>query len=68
EQVKNLSGSDAVKLIFHPGFSTSQSVDQVAGQGIGMNIVKKHVDTAGGKLNIKTSSGKFCEFKILLPI
>lgn len=68
EQVKKLSSSDAVKLIFHPGFTTQNEVDNIAGQGIGMNVVKNHVDNAGGKLNIKSSVGNFCEFKILLPV
>ncbi len=48
--------------------TTTESVDNIAGQGIGMNVVKQHVDSAGGKLNIKSSKGNFCEFKILLPV
>jgi chemotaxis protein histidine kinase CheA len=66
QQVKKLSGADAVKLIFSPGFSTSESVDKLSGQGIGMSVIKSHVDKVGGKLNIKSSSGNFCEFRILL--
>ena len=62
-----MSTSDAVKLIFHPGFSTANSVNNIAGQGIGMNVIKNHVDSVGGKLSIRSSVGKFCEFKISLP-
>ena len=51
-----MTDSDAVKLIFHPGFSTSEQVDNIAGQGVGMNVVKQHVDNAGGKLGIKSSN------------
>lgn len=66
QKVKNLTNSEVVKLIFHPGFSTKKSIDNLAGQGVGMGIIKSHVESVGGKLNIKSSPGKFCEFKIVL--
>ncbi|QEN03164.1 hypothetical protein EW093_00085 [Thiospirochaeta perfilievii] len=66
EKVKNMTSSEAVKLIFHPGFSTKKSVNNLAGQGIGMSVIKNHVESVGGKLNIKSSAGKFCEFRIVL--
>ncbi|MBN2617863.1 MAG: Hpt domain-containing protein [Spirochaetales bacterium] len=65
-QVENFTTADAAKLIFSPGFSTSDKVDNLSGQGIGMNVIKTHVDKVGGKLNLRSSSGSFCEFKILL--
>ena len=60
------TGADAVKLIFSPGFSTKDEVDNLSGQGVGMSVIKSHVDNAGGKLNVRSSTGKFCEFRILL--
>ncbi|MGL1892079.1 MAG: ATP-binding protein [Spirochaetaceae bacterium] len=66
EIARKLKSSDAVKLIFNPGFSTVDDIDNLAGQGVGMNVIKNYVDNAGGKLNIKSSVGKFCEFRILL--
>ncbi|OQY37868.1 MAG: hypothetical protein B6229_07395 [Spirochaetaceae bacterium 4572_7] len=68
DQMKNMKNADIVKLIFHPGFSTANSVNEIAGQGVGMSVIKNHVESAGGKLSIKSSTGKFCEFKILLPV
>lgn len=64
--IDNLSNQDVVKLIFHPGFSTTDKIDNLSGQGIGMSVIKNHIDKVGGKLNIKSSIGKFCEFRIVL--
>ncbi len=66
EKVKNLTNSEVVKLIFHPGFSTKKTIDNLSGQGVGMSVIKNHVESVGGKLNIKSSTGKFCEFRIVL--
>lgn len=66
-EVHAMRPSDIIKLIFHPGFSTTAQADQLSGQGVGMNIVKRHVDKAGGKISIRSAAGKFCEFKISLP-
>lgn len=65
-QIKNMTASQAVKLIFSSGFTTSESVDNLSGQGVGLGVITSHVENAGGKLNIKSSTGKFCEFRIVL--
>lgn len=55
-------------LIFAPGFSTAAKVGDHAGRGMGMDIIKsKVVDEAGGLLEIHSTPGQFCEFRIYLP-
>lgn len=53
---------DALPNIFNPGFSTKQR-----GSGIGLNIVKEIIESAGGTIDVKSVSGKGTEFIISLP-
>ena len=62
------SPDDLAKLIFAPGFSTAEKVGDHAGRGMGMDIIKsKVVDEAGGLLEVHSTPGQFCEFRIYLP-
>ena len=55
-------------MLFHPGFSTSEIVDDIAGRGFGLNIVRTHVDRVQGEIEIRTHPGKGTEFIIKLPL
>ena len=55
-------------LIVAPGFSTAAQVGDHAGRGMGMDIIKsKIVDEAGGVLEVHSTPGQFCEFRLYLP-
>lgn len=54
-------------LIFQPGFSTATQVGMVAGQGVGMDIVRKKVAELGGRISVATKSGKHTLFRIAIP-
>jgi len=56
-----------VKLIFEPGFSTSNDVTQLAGRGMGMDIVRKKLIAAHASLSVRFEPDKFIEFKCKLP-
>ena len=59
---------ELARLIFAPGFSTAEKVGDHAGRGMGMDIIKsKVVDEAGGILEVHSTPGQFCEFRIYLP-
>ena len=55
-------------LIFQPNFSTSESVSQVSGRGVGMEAVSNGVRSLGGALNIDSVVGEGCVFNISLPL
>lgn len=55
-------------LIFQPNFSTSESVSQVSGRGVGMEAVSNGVRSLGGTLNIDSKAGQGCVFDISLPL
>ena len=67
-EIESWSNKQLLELIFHAGFSTAQTVNKDAGRGIGMELVLKHVQALGGKINISSRRGHHCRFVITLPI
>ncbi|MGM1048255.1 MAG: chemotaxis protein CheW [Bacillota bacterium] len=68
EEAEALSKRDAVELIFRPGFSTASVVSDVSGRGVGMDIVKSHIEKMNGLIDIETELGSGTQFKIKLPL
>ena len=56
------------ELIMHPGFSTAQSVSEVSGRGVGMDVVKKSVEALRGSLDIRSVSGVGTTFTLRFPL
>ncbi len=56
------------QLIFRPGFSTAEQVSQLAGRGIGMDVVSNEVRQIGGSVDAHTDSGKGTRFTIRIPL
>jgi chemosensory pili system protein ChpA (sensor histidine kinase/response regulator) len=65
---QQLSESDAANLIFLPGFSTAQHVTELAGRGIGMDVVRAEVNALGGRIETTTQPGRGTSFKLVLPL
>ena len=71
---KGLNVSDAMQdsevwqLIFVPGFSTSEIVTEVSGRGVGMDVVKRNVNTLGGAIQIQSKSGMGTVMTISMPL
>ena len=64
----DLSDSDAANLIFTPGFSTAAQVTELAGRGIGMDVVQTEVHALGGRIETSTEQGIGTHFKLVLPL
>ena len=65
--VKSLSDAEALRLIFHKGFSTASSVSQISGRGVGMDIVLSEVQEMGGDIQIDSVPGRGTSFHIRVP-
>jgi two-component system chemotaxis sensor kinase CheA len=63
-----LSDHDAIRLIFHPGFSTKTQVTEVSGRGVGMDVVKTNIEALQGEVEVETELGKGTTFKVILPL
>ncbi|TPV57342.1 chemotaxis protein CheA [Aestuariibacter sp. GS-14] len=55
-------------LIFEPGFSTSETVSDISGRGVGMDVVRRSIQELGGTISIATQPNKGTEFTIRLPM
>ena len=55
-------------LIFKPGFSTAEKITDVSGRGVGMDVVKRNIESLGGTVTIKTEQEKGTTFTLKLPL
>ncbi len=55
-------------MIFLPGFSTAPQVTELAGRGIGMDVVRAEVLALGGRIETMTAAGQGTQFKLVLPL
>jgi len=63
----DLPDSDAMQFVLQTGFSTAIEVTQIAGRGVGMDVVNSEVKQLGGSLHIDSEAGKGSVFTIRLP-
>lgn len=63
-----LTESEVFNLIFLPGFSTAEKITNVSGRGVGMDVVKRSMDSLRGKIDIQSVLGKGTQITIKLPL
>ncbi|KJS28508.1 MAG: hypothetical protein VR64_24325 [Desulfatitalea sp. BRH_c12] len=68
DQAKLMSAREKNNLIFLPGFSTAETVTDVSGRGVGMDVVKTNLDQLGGLIDIESVTGKGTTIHIKLPL
>jgi len=66
-QAKQISDSEAIMLIFAPGFSSAEQITSISGRGVGMDVVKRSIDKIGGKVSVETNLGLGTTIELLLP-
>jgi signal transduction histidine kinase len=64
------AGSDEElrRLIFRPGFSTAARTTLHAGRGVGLDLIRDRIESAGGRIAVHSEPGRFCAFQIVLPL
>ena len=62
------SDAELIQMIYAPGFSTASTVTEMAGRGVGMDVVRAEVTTLGGYVLTRTQSGKGSEFDLRVPL
>lgn len=68
DQLKALSEKDALLLCCLPGVSTASDVSDISGRGVGMDAVKRVVESVGGSLEIESRRGVGTTFRLILPL
>lgn len=64
----SLSTKEIQQLIMLPGFSTADSVSDVSGRGVGMDVVKSNVERLGGTIEIESEKGRGTKISLTLPL
>ncbi|MEM5331467.1 chemotaxis protein CheA [Paraburkholderia sp. JHI2823] len=65
---ESMSDDEVWNLIFLPGFSTAEQVTDVSGRGVGMDVVKRNIQSMGGHVEITSHAGKGSTTRIVLPL
>ncbi len=63
-----LGDTQLAELIFRPGFTTATKVTELAGRGIGMDVVRADVMAMGGRVETSTTAGQGTSFRLLVPL
>lgn len=63
-----LSDQETIELVTRPGFSTAAAVTQLSGRGVGMDVVKKTVESLRGSLAIASTAGAGTQIRLTLPL
>jgi two-component system chemotaxis sensor kinase CheA len=65
---EELTDTQAYNLIFEPGFTTAAKVTSVSGRGVGMDVVRKHIEKLRGRIEIRSTPGVGATFFLKLPL
>ena len=68
ETDQNISDMEIFKLIFEPGFSTADKITNISGRGVGMDVVKKNIESLRGSVILKSEEGIGTNVRIHLPL
>ncbi|WP_163530605.1 chemotaxis protein CheA [Halobacillus ihumii] len=68
EQAANLSDKQVYELIMESGFSTAETISDVSGRGVGLDVVKNTIESLGGRIGIDSELNRGSVFSIQLPL
>lgn len=68
QQVAQLSKKEILGLVLLPGFSTAETVSDVSGRGVGMDVVRSNIEKVGGSLELDSVKGKGSAVRLQLPL
>ena len=68
EAARLLSESEVIKFIFVPGFSTADQIGDQAGRGVGMDVVKRAIESMNGHIDVESIRGVGTKFTLNLPL
>ena len=67
-EVQALSEAELAELIFNSGFSTSPIITDVSGRGVGLDVVRRNVESLNGRISINWKPGLGSTFALILPL
>ena len=67
-EAHELTDRDLIAFIWHPGLSTAETITEISGRGVGMDIVKSRIENLNGTVDVRSVSGHGTTFTIRLPL
>ncbi len=67
EIAATLTQDEAIDLLFQPGFSTADTITDISGRGVGLDVVKRSIESLKGTIKVETIPGQGSVFELLLP-
>jgi len=67
-EAERLNDREALELVFRPGFTTAAKVTDISGRGVGMDVVRTHVERAGGQVEIESAVGRGTCIRLKMPL
>jgi two-component system, chemotaxis family, sensor kinase CheA len=68
EGAANLTEAEILSYVFRPGFSTAEEVTEIAGRGVGLDVVQSVMHRLKGKVDIETRAGQSTRFRLEVPL
>lgn len=65
---EKLAPEEVDQLIFAAGLSTAEAVSDISGRGVGMDVVRRNVESLGGRISVDSEPGRGCKFTLALPL
>ncbi|MBB4066072.1 chemotaxis protein CheA [Gellertiella hungarica] len=67
-RLESISDTEAIQLVFAPGFSTAETVSSLSGRGVGMDVVKTSLEKIGGQVRLTSERGRGTRIVLTLPL
>ena len=67
-EAETISDAEALRLIFHPGFSTAEKVSDISGRGVGMDVVRTTLAEYNGEVHVDSEVGVGTTLRLEIPI
>lgn len=68
EEARRMTESEALELIFAPGFSTREKATELSGRGVGLDVVRKNIESLGGRVSIDSALNRGTRFDLRIPL
>lgn len=68
DEGQEISDDDLFQYIFEPGFSTAEVITNISGRGVGMDVVRKNIESLRGQIEIESEEGAGTTIRIYLPL
>lgn len=68
EDLETIGDEEAMRLIFAPGLSTSPTVTDISGRGVGMDVVRKNIEALHGHIDVDSTPGQGTKITLTLPL